>query len=207
MFLGLKTIRQIAMTVGIYDMFVGKTDKESLRRRRWWRHSVDTAVCSRWLATKMGRISPEDAYTCGLLHYIGKTLLDRFGDQDYSLVESLVLSGKTDLEAEMEIYGCDHSEIALAAATKWGFPEPLLIGIQYNVPLSASEPHAVNRACVAIASRLAELTLAGGSESEPGDAIKLPEWSCDVLGISPDQFPDLMEGARVTIAEAATLQL
>ncbi len=37
MFVGFKSVRQLAMAVGVFDMFVGKTDKDSLRRRGWWR--------------------------------------------------------------------------------------------------------------------------------------------------------------------------
>ena len=40
LFLGFKSIRQIAMTVGVYDMFIGKTDAESMRRRTWWWASI-----------------------------------------------------------------------------------------------------------------------------------------------------------------------
>src|SRR5579859_3602694 len=50
LFLGFRTIRSAALTVGLFDLFVGKTDRDSLRRREWWRHSVDTAVCARYLA-------------------------------------------------------------------------------------------------------------------------------------------------------------
>ena len=85
-FLGFKAVRQLAMTVGVFDLFVGKTDKESLRRRTWWRHSVDTAVCCRWLAAEAKSVSSEEAYTCGLLHYIGRTLLDRIGEANYEEV-------------------------------------------------------------------------------------------------------------------------
>ena len=56
-FLGFRQMRSLAMTVGVFDLFVGKTDKESLRRRAWWRHSIDTAVCCRWLATQSRKAS------------------------------------------------------------------------------------------------------------------------------------------------------
>src|SRR5687768_7393250 len=88
-FLGFKSIRQLAMTVGVFDMFIGKNDRDSLRRRRWWRHSVDTAVCCKWLAAETRKMPQDEAYTSGLLHYIGKTLLDRFGDGPYEKVELL----------------------------------------------------------------------------------------------------------------------
>ena len=49
-FLGYKQIRQLAMTVGFFDMFVGKNDRESLRRRAGLRLSIDTVICCRLLA-------------------------------------------------------------------------------------------------------------------------------------------------------------
>src|SRR3954463_725910 len=73
LFLGFRSVRNLAMTVGAYDLFVGKTDKESMRRRGWWRHSLDTAVCCKWLCFYSKRGNADDAYTCGLLHLIGKT--------------------------------------------------------------------------------------------------------------------------------------
>src|SRR5688572_14825599 len=88
-FLGFKAIRQLAMTVGVFDLFIGKNDKDSLRRRRWWRQSVDTAVCCKYVAERTKLVSADDAYTCGLLHFIGKTLLDRFGEDSYEKVELL----------------------------------------------------------------------------------------------------------------------
>src|SRR5688572_28471606 len=82
-FLGFKAIRQLAMTVGVFDMFIGKNDKESLRRRSWWRHSVDTAVCARYLATRTRALPADEAYSAGLFHIMGKNLLDRFGEASY----------------------------------------------------------------------------------------------------------------------------
>src|SRR5688572_9291464 len=120
-FLGFKSIRQLAMTVGVFDMFIGKNDRDSLRRRRWWRHSVDTAVCCKWLAAETRKMPQDEAYTSGLLHYIGKTLLDRFGDGPYEKVELLLEHGVDDVRAEQAIYQCDHVQVAVASAHKWGF--------------------------------------------------------------------------------------
>jgi HD-like signal output (HDOD) protein len=72
-FLGYRAIRNVAMTVGVFDLFLGKNDKASLRRRTWWRQSLDTAVCGRWLSRELKAAYPEEAYTCGLLHLLGKT--------------------------------------------------------------------------------------------------------------------------------------
>jgi HD-like signal output (HDOD) protein len=84
--LGYRVLRTLAMTAGTFEMFVGKNDPYSLRRRRWWRKAVDTAETSFWLAKRAGTANSSEAYSCGLLHLTGKFLLDRYGGGDYSVV-------------------------------------------------------------------------------------------------------------------------
>lgn len=205
MFLGFKTIRQIAMTVGLYDMFVGKTDKESLRRRQWWRRSVDTAICCKWMARETRKLSPEDAYTCGLLHLIGCTLLDRFGDGDYERVEALAEHGMPVFEAEQKVFGAHHADVAVAAATQWGFPDALVQGLMYHQPPADPEdPYLMHRACVAVGSLIAKWALEGLPESGDYD---LPQWAREALGVTEESVPTLVERAMSVIAEAAAMQI
>ncbi len=121
-FLGIKTIRNLAMTIGVFDLFVGKTDKESLRRRAWWRHSLDTAIAAKYLAMLSRKSNPDDAYTCGLMHLIGKTLMDRYGGLDYGNVLHLVGCGWDEEKAEQspqdEAPRVVHEVLELAPATQ-----------------------------------------------------------------------------------------
>lgn len=208
LFLGFKSIRQIAMTVGLYDMFIGKTDTESMRRRQWWRHSVDTAVAGRWIARQSKRLNPEDAYTCGLIHLIGKTLLDRYGGKDYESVAALVKSGIPDILAEQQIYGCDHMQVAAAAAAKWGFPDQLVSGLRYLDPDSCSEEAAPIRACTCLGSLLASWVIEGAQDAEDeGEALMLPSWAVQCLGLGSETTDALLRGATAAISEAASMSV
>lgn len=203
-FLGYKAVRQLAMTVGLFDLFVGKTDKESLRRRAWWRHSVDTAVCSRWLAGEVKTLSTEEAYTCGLLHYIGKTLLDRIGDASYDLVEDKIAGGMNPLEAEMQVFGCTHIELARAAGRKWGFPESLIEGILYVDPGPDNKFEGLC-ACVAIANKIADLALLGRTQEEEVDSESdrtLPAWALEALGFDEERASELIDNGIAAIGSA-----
>ena len=204
-FLGFKAIRQLAVTVGVFHAFVGKTDKDSLRRRRWWRHSVDTAVCCRWLARQKNLAPPDEAYTAGLLHYVGKTLLDRFGGESYEKAELLMERGVDDLRSEHALYGCDHIEVAVAAAREWGFPEELVSALKYREEPSVSDDFAVHRACVTLGSEIAALALSGWEEDGAGET-KLSEWALDMLGYTQADVPELLTVAISVVAEAATMQ-
>ena len=132
LYLGFREVRQMAMTVGVFDMFVGKNDKTSLRRRTWWRQSLDTAVACRFLAESTKRLDPCEAYTCGLLHCIGKSLLDRFGGADYTSVEQRMQVGATEHDAERRIYGCDNEMVAAMAGKKWGLSPQMVASFRYS---------------------------------------------------------------------------
>ncbi len=206
LFLGFKAVRQLAMTVGVYDMFVGKTDKDSLRRRAWWRHSVDTAVCARWLAQECKSMSPDDAYTAGLLHYIGKSLLDRFGGEDYGKIEFLIRNGGVDLDCERVLYGCDHVEVGMEAGRKWGFPEELVAALDYMSEPYPDEPIVTHRATVSVASQIATFAMEGSNDEQTAE-WHLTTWAREALKLQDSSIPTLVDGGMRAIAAAAQFQI
>jgi HD-like signal output (HDOD) protein len=185
--LGYRTVRTLAMTAGTFEMFVGKNDPYSLRRRRWWRHSVDSANASRWIAQQSRAANGEEAYSVGLLHLVGKSLLDRYGRHDYSLVTERQASGERDFEAERAVYGCDHSELLISLAERWSLPEKMIRAFDYmQAPQTGSEYDPL-RACVALATRLASAACKG-PELGSGDLADCPDWALGILGMSRNQL-------------------
>lgn len=200
-FLGFKQIRQMAMTVGFFDMFVGKNDRESLRRRAWWRHSLDTAICCRWLATESRKLSADEAYTCGLLHFIGKPLLDRHLAGGYERVEQLIMTSAYDeRSAEHEVFGGDHIEVAIAACTKWRLPETLVAALAYQDEPDETSLNPLGSACVSLGSAIA-------SSAVDGPGMVMPLWALTTLGFAPEKAEDVRERAIATIAASRSLQL
>lgn len=202
MFLGFRAVRNLAMTVGAYDMFVGKSDAESLRRRAWWRHSVDTAVCSKSLAFFTRKAQPDDCYTCGLLHLIGKTLLDRFGHGDYERVVMMTDAGVPELDAESRVFGCNHVDVAVSAAERWGFPKGLVSGLSYLTPPDDDDPDKTQRACTALGSALANIAQFRKEHPEADEVHELPEWALDILEVCPEKVDMIVEQSVGAIAAA-----
>ncbi len=201
-FLGYKQIRQLAMTVGFFDMFVGKNDKESLRRRAWWRHSIDSAICCRWLAQETKKLPPEDAYTCGLLHYIGKPLLDRHQAGGYEQVDQLIAVHQySELEAEATVFGCHHVEVAIGACTKWRMPERLLHALNYQTVVTNDVEDAYAIATVALGSSISRMAVDGPASGE------LPMWALRMLGFDTFVTEDLIERAIDVVASSRKMQL
>lgn len=199
LYLGFKSVREMAMTVGVFDLFVGKNDKESLRRRAWWRHSIDTAVCSRYIATRTGKMNADEAYTCGLLHFLGKMILDRFATGDYEVVERRMNVGGHEMHAEKATFGCDHEEVSVALALKWGLPAPIVAGLHYTS--STNCENAAYGACVALGSSIARCVV-----EAPADAYTtMPKWALAKLGIPEEDAQDLYDKGLDAITKVAGL--
>lgn len=200
LYLGYKGVRSLALTVGTFDLFVGKNDRESLRRRMWWRHSLDTAICCRAIAKHTGSPAPEDAYTSGLIHYIGKAMLDRYGEGDFQKVADMVEFGMEECAAEREVFGCSHVQASVRIAQKWNLPEALIFGLNYAEPADSDDPFCEIRASTAIGSAIARIAVAGSSETSEEGLQCLPEWACKILGIAPERYLEIFHVATAAIS-------
>lgn len=203
MFVGFKSVRQLAMTIGVFDMFLGKNDRGSLRRRGWWRQSLDTAVCAKAIAEQQRMVDPDIAFTCGLLHLIGKTLLDRYDPVLFDKVVALMDRGAPDFMAEKAVFDCDHIEVNMGASTLWGFPEELIAGLDYlQPPCEGSEGMAI-RALTAAASRIARQTVEG---INPNDvSLMVPDWAIEGLNWTPESAEQMIAIGKQAIAESKAL--
>jgi putative nucleotidyltransferase with HDIG domain len=204
-FLGFKTIRQLAMTVGIFDMFVGKTDAGSLRRRAWWRHSVDAAVCAQAIAKVVRTVAPDEAYSCGLLHDVGKPLLDRYGSGDYAEAEKLEQSGSNILIAERVVFGCTHVEVGAAAAAAWKFPQPLYECVAFHhAPPEGEIPLHVAVTC--FADEVAHALVSGhrGTDSDERTIGGFSRWAVEALAFGPDKIEEALAACKEAVANGSS---
>ncbi len=148
MLLGFNEIREIGMKASVFDFFSGKTDSESMRRREWWRMSVDTAILCKTLARHQG-LNADEAYTAGLLHLIGRTLLDQTNTAAYERVLYVVDRGAPVRLAETTVFSVDHIQVAEQVAKKWAFPDDLVGALNYEDAPDPDAPWKQMRAVIA----------------------------------------------------------
>lgn len=108
-----------------------------------WDHSIRTAMAAKELAGMTGgRVNPSVAYTCGLLHDIGKAVISEFLTDSVQGILAAIDSGETSdyLEAERHELGTDHAEIGAALAEHWNLPEEIAESIRFHHRPSDSGP-------------------------------------------------------------------
>jgi len=126
--LGIRALRSIVTRASILQHYDYLARIEGFDVTALWKHSILTAQMAELVAQRLGAtgagVTPEDLYTCGLLHDIGKiVLLDNFGDEYVGLVRTASSSGRELHECEQARFGFDHARVGRAFAVKWSLPE------------------------------------------------------------------------------------
>ncbi len=132
-FLGIKLLVKYVISASVENFFPRAVSGYSLCKGGLFHHAVGTAIISEKLATVTAKVNPGTAYTAGLLHDIGKVVLDQYITSAYPLFyRRLYEEEKNFLEAELAILGNDHTEVGSDLAQKWSFPEALIETIRHH---------------------------------------------------------------------------
>ncbi|RPH93704.1 MAG: HDOD domain-containing protein [Lysobacterales bacterium] len=127
--LGYRTVRQVAICITVATSLISSVEKAGgqLDYRELWRHSVVTGAIAKHLARMSGYPDPEEAFTAGLLHDMGKFVLEVYAPQIYAKLISDRHERHCSLsDLERETFGFDHAALGAAFAESWRFP-PLLV--------------------------------------------------------------------------------
>jgi putative nucleotidyltransferase with HDIG domain len=131
-FLGFNTLAQLILGLSVFEMFQ-KLGLEDVKMVDFWKHALATAVCSELLARRLKNCKPEEAFTCGLLHDIGKLVMN---EVDPERLQAIIKSAKerkisfVEVERESDLPG--HAFLGEVIATKWGLPQTIRLAIRYH---------------------------------------------------------------------------
>ena len=122
-----------------------------------WHHSLVTGVASEWLAQALRYPNPEEAYVSGLLHDIGKLLLDQVVLSNYNEIIDLVQKYRMPLwQVEEKLIGIDHAKVGGLIAEHWNFPVVLVDAIRCHHAPSLARANQRLPAIVNLANSFAE---------------------------------------------------
>jgi putative nucleotidyltransferase with HDIG domain len=157
-----------------------------------YHHAISTAIIAEKLADLTGKISPSLAYTAGLLHDIGKVVLDQYIYADFPLFyRQLNEESKYLIEVEKNVLGIDHTEVGSDLAHSWSLPESLAETIRYH---HQPENTVQNHELVDIVY-LADLLMSRFHTSLELERLNTEALASrlEALGFSIDRFPDIVD--------------
>mgnify|MGYP000215212044 CR=1 FL=1 len=104
-----------------------------LRPGALWQHSVAAAIGTQCLCRSLQLEGDGALFTAGLLHDIGKIVLNEFVSQEYATIALRVAHGHvTFCEAEAEVLGFTHAEVGALLAERWRLPAPIVRAIRHH---------------------------------------------------------------------------
>ena len=137
--LGFANIRNLVLTASIFDMFQSKGGDEYFDREGFWKHSLACGVTSKLIAKRLGIKNIEEAFIWGLLHDLGKLILDTYFREDFTRVVIMVKEKEILIrDAEQQLLGFDHAAVGSFVADKWNLPPAVIkvIRFHHNPPLA-----------------------------------------------------------------------
>lgn len=99
----------------------------------FWRHSLGTAESARLIARKCKDPREEESFTAGLIHDIGKMVLNQCALPEVYRATNLMQKEKISIyAAEARVLGFNHAEAGATLADRWKFPPLLVNAIRYH---------------------------------------------------------------------------
>jgi HD-like signal output (HDOD) protein len=146
--LGFSNVRNLLMGVSVMRSFSGSFEGAPFSREDFWVHSIAVGVTASRLAGDSEQLSSSSSFVMGLLHDIGKLVLDRAARETFQGSVNLSRTGRIPLfQAESLRLRCDHAEVAGELLSAWRFPRELVEPVRWHHDPKkcdpAHRPHAV----------------------------------------------------------------
>jgi putative nucleotidyltransferase with HDIG domain len=167
-----------------------------------YHHAIGTAVIAETLAGLTGKISPSLAYTAGLLHDIGKVVLDQYIYADFPFFyRQLNEERKNLIEVEKNELGIDHTEVGGDLAHKWSLPESLVETIRYH----HRPENTVQHTELVHIAYLADLLMSRFNPCFELERLNTEPlaFRLETMGFSIDRFPEIVDSIPVKSFEAS----
>ena len=134
--LGFNTLRNLALSALLSNVFNAEQSIGEVSAADFWLHSIGVAYISKLLALRTDRGEPEEMFTLGLLHDIGKLMYFKETPDFFSAIIERTQETKKSLNhVETEI-GISHAYLGWFLCEKWNFPSKITSVIKDHHHLS-----------------------------------------------------------------------
>jgi HD-like signal output (HDOD) protein len=116
---GTEKLRRLALCA-----FINTAWGHDAEREHFWKHSIAVAFGAAFQAQQFNVVSPDDAFSAGLLHDIGILVLDTVRPERYQKVERALQGLGSDAReaVERDLLGVDHAVAGGWLADRWQLP-------------------------------------------------------------------------------------
>jgi putative nucleotidyltransferase with HDIG domain len=187
--LGYQTLGEIVTMAGAADILAGKMPGYGYDSQELWQHSLSVAFTSKMIADMKHKDVIHEAHTAGLIHDVGKIILDRHILENKDQVAAyMAQEEKTFLDAEKHFFGFDHAQIASEICKTWKIPEKISLAIRCHHQPSISNGDELSY----ILHMADHISTMSGIGYDDDDALyELEKGAMDFIALSPEEVSDI----------------
>ncbi len=175
--LGLREVRSLVLALGMRGLLDARPLPEGFAFAPYLDHQLAVAGAARALARTSAAMDPDDAFTAGLLHDLGKLLTALYRPEDWRTQAALAAAEAIPWhEAEERHWGLDHGLIGGMVLRSWNLPEALTEPVNWHHAPTAAPERPLPCALLGLADALAREATATpqpGIAPDPGLAADL----------------------------------
>ncbi len=157
--IGFRELASLCIFCGVGSAFNPPAGIDTIDLKMFWKHSIATGIIAKIFCREFDIGVRENLYLAGLVHDIGKIVIDRSDHDIYSGVIRLTYDDNISVtEAEDKIIGESHSSIGSWLLEKWKLPRMFIETAAYHhLVRDASEEYRELVAVISLADQIARL--------------------------------------------------
>ena len=196
--LGFNSIRSLVVTSAARNLYTANGVRMGLKERLLWEHSIGAACACRLLVQLESPHLAEEAFLAGLMHDIGKLVLNQQAAERFDeIVQTVYNESSRFAETERALLGFDHAEVGALLVNKWKL-SPVLESIiaDHHSPdtFSVDNPLLLH---LDLANEICHQQGIGFVHDETVDLLSLP--SNQLLGYDAGTLANVVDKLRRTL--------
>jgi putative nucleotidyltransferase with HDIG domain len=202
--LGANTLKNVVISASVFKALGGSGKDRIFNREAFWQHSIGCGMIARYLGNRTGHGREEEGFIAGIIHDIGKVVLDQYFHDKLALVAEQVKTKNISFyQAEREVIGISHAEIGAFLAETWSLPEKLVDVIAHHHHPGTPGQNGALTALVAVSDMLARRYGVGSGGDDLIPQIEAATWT--QVGVNPGQIDAWDEGLKAEIEKGKEL--
>ena len=191
--LGFRAVEDLVLMASVFNVFSKDSGGADFSRAEFWKHAIGCAVAAKIIGEKVRVISAEDLFVAGLLHDIGKVVLDQYMHNDFKEIVGVVKARDILMaEAEKMVLGVTHAEVGGWLAERWGLPSWLVKVIRFHHQPEAAGDSFREAAAINLADILCRAKNIGSGGDNKMPSLKSRTW--EELKLPLSSLEPIMKG-------------
>jgi len=172
--MGFAEVRNLVVGLSLTTMVTGDLGFEEFKTKDLWLHCVAVATAAQKLAQHIPGIDPEEIFTLGIMHDIGRFLQCLyFPNEMRELLRAN--NGIKNLYAAEEKAGMPHTEIGAYLAHRWQLSELFVEAIRYHHRPQGAGPYMPQAAVLFLADQLCKKLQIGWHGEDRDNRLLIPK--------------------------------